>query len=67
MLIDREKEISLQDYTNAIIGLINQSEQWIRWQAARVLIRWNALVIKGEDDLSPGVLNLKKKLNHFIT
>ena len=66
MLIDRKQEIKLHDYTNAIIGLFGSVECWIRWQAARMLIRWQALVIRGEDDQSPEALVLKKTLDDLL-
>lgn len=49
-----------------LIGAFLKLEEGLRWQAARLLIRWNELVLKGEDDDSPEALALKKSLDDFL-
>lgn len=49
-----------------LIGAFLSLEEGLRWQAARLLIRWNELVLKGEDDQSPGAIALKKNLDEFL-
>ncbi|MCB1172330.1 MAG: hypothetical protein KDK39_02135 [Leptospiraceae bacterium] len=66
MLINREQEAQLHDLIDAGIGLAAVSRAWLGWQAARLLIRWNALVIRGEDDTSPAGLFLKKRLDDWL-
>lgn len=56
----------LRDLGYFLLGSALKLEEGLRWEAARLLIRWNELVLKGEDDESPSALNLKKGLDEFF-
>lgn len=56
----------LRDVGYFLLGSALKLEEALRWEAARLLIRWNELVLKGEDDESPSALNLKKGLDEFF-
>ena len=66
MLIDDQQREKLHGLANAAHGLFLTLEEHLRWQAARLLIRWNELIIRGEDDNSPGALAMKKNLDDFF-
>ncbi|MCB1325945.1 MAG: hypothetical protein H7A21_02180 [Spirochaetales bacterium] len=66
MFVNEDRQAMLRDFTDAAIGLTRTVEDFVRWNAARVLIRWNALVLRGEDDLSPVSMGLKRALDDWL-
>ena len=66
MFVDEDRQAMLRDFTDAAIGLTRTVEDYVRWNAARVLIRWNALVLRGEDDTSPVSMSLKRALDDWL-
>lgn len=67
VLLKRKQEMLLKDFVNAGIGVFTILEETIRFQAARLYIRWYELVIKGEDDASPEALALKHQIETVLS
>jgi len=65
-MVSRENEILIKDVVNAFIGAAAAFEEGIRFQAARVLIRWYELVIRGEDDKSPAAVAAREKFDRLL-
>ena len=65
-MVTRDQEIILQNIMNTLIGSALVIEQKVRFNLARLLIRWYRLVLKGEDENSPLALELREKLDEIL-
>lgn len=65
-MISEKQAVRLQEAANFGIGLVQTTEEFVRFQLTRVLIRWIALVQKGEDDTSPQATMVREAAGTFV-
>ena len=57
-----EQEIFMKDLINVTIGLYDQMERSVRFNLARLLLKWYSLVLKGEDIDNESARELREQL-----
>lgn len=65
-MISQQQAARLQEAVNFGIGFAQASEEFVRFQLTRVLIRYIALVQKGEDDTSPQATMVREAAGTFV-